>query len=238
MMPRGAKAATAMCNRFTVLEYDEVEGIVRSIVFQTPFLVQPDWPARRDAFPQNAAPVIVSNAIPYPSRNSNAWTQSLSVANLTWGFDVPWKNGVVFNTRIESALAGGGMWDAAIHEGRCIVPTLGFCETHASEMARNPQTGRMVKQRYRFTAPDGESPVMFLAAVQQAGWFSIVTTQPNAVVSPVHNRMPLVLARDELGLWMEGDCLGLLDRRGIGLHAEPEFPPEIYGNGGNQLRLF
>lgn len=238
MMPRGAKAATAMCNRFTVLEYDEVEGIVRSIVFQTPFLVQPDWPARRDAFPQNAAPVIVSNAIPYPSRNSSAWTQSLSVANLTWGFDVPWKNGVVFNTRIESALAGGGMWDAAIHEGRCIVPTLGFCETHASEMARNPQTGRMVKQRYRFTAPDGESPVMFLAAVQQAGRFSIVTTQPNAVVSPVHNRMPLVLARDELGLWMEGGCLGLLDRRGIGLHAEPEFPPEIYGNGGNQLRLF
>ena len=237
-MPRGAKAATAMCNRFTVLEYDEVEGIVRSIVFQTPFLVQPDWPARRDAFPQNAAPVIVSNAVPYPFRNPGAWTQNLSVANLTWGFDVPWKNGVVFNTRIESALAGGGMWDVAIREGRCIVPTLGFYEMHASEMARNPQTGRMVKQRYRFTAPDGESPVMFLAAVQQAGRFSIVTTQPNADVAPVHNRMPLVLARDELGPWMRGEYSGLLDRSGMRLKAAPELPPEIYGNGGNQLRLF
>lgn len=227
-----------MCNRFTVLEYDEVEGIVRSIVFQTPFLVQPDWPARRDVFPQAVVPIIVSDAIVGPSCNRGTWTQGLSVANLTWGFDVPWKNGVVFNTRIESALAGGGMWDAAMREGRCIVPTLGFYETHTSEMARNPQSERIVKQRYHFTVPGDENPVMFLAAVQQAGRFSIVTTQPNAAVSPVHNRMPLVLAREELGLWMEGDCSGLLDRRSISLRAEPEFPPEIYGNEGNQLRLF
>lgn len=227
-----------MCNRFTVLEYDEVEGIVRSIVFRTPFSVQPDWPARGDAFPQAVVPIIVSDATSGPFCNRGIWTQGLFVANLTWGFEVPWKNGVVFNTRIESALAGGGMWDAAMCEGRCIVPTLGFYETHASETARNPQTGRIVRQRYRFMPPTSESPVLFLAAVQQGGRFSIVTTQPNDDVAPIHDRMPLVLARDELGLWMEGNCSGLLDRRSIGLRAEPEFPPEIYGNEGNQLRLF
>ena len=227
-----------MCNRFTVLEYDEVKGIVRSIVFQTPFLVQPDWPARRDAFPQNVAPVIVSNAASNIRCNVAEWTQGLSVDNLTWGFEVPWKSGVVFNTRIESALAGGGMWDAAIRDGRCIVPTLGFYETHASETARNPQTGRTVRQRYRFMPAEGESPVMFLAAVQQAGRFSIVTTQPNADVAPVHNRMPLVLARDELGPWMRGEYSGLLDRSGMRLKAAPELPPPNGIDDGDQLRIF
>ena len=236
-----------MCNRFTALEYDEAEGVVRSIATHTPFNVDPDWPARRDVFPQGVASVIVTNGIEGQRGalgfdgtydDSRPWEQILSVANLIWGFEVPWKSGVVFNTRIESALAGGGMWDEAIRDGRCIVPTLGFYETHASEMARNPQTGRTVRQRYRFTPLDSESPVMFLAAVQQAGRFSIVTTQPNADVAPVHNRMPLVLARDELEPWMRGEYSGLLDRSGVRLNAALALPPTNGIDDDNQLRLF
>lgn len=35
-----------MCGRFTVLTYDEVEGVVRSLEYATPVNLLPDWPAR------------------------------------------------------------------------------------------------------------------------------------------------------------------------------------------------
>ena len=81
-----------MCGRFSMLTYDEVLGIVRSIEFGVPFSPSPEWSARgRDAFPGSTAPLIISSG------------KNLEVAELSWGYPVSWQKGVVFNTRIESA---------------------------------------------------------------------------------------------------------------------------------------
>jgi putative SOS response-associated peptidase YedK len=154
---------------------------------------------------------------------------------LRWGYPVQWQAGPVFNTRIESLLAGKGMWRSSAENGRCLIPTRGFFERHATEKARSPKTGRQTKRFYEFTLVD--EPVTWLAGVNEDGHFSVVTTEPNRFVAPVHHRMPLVLRREELPQWLEGEWGGLANRSDVELavSAEDERPasPE-----GEQLSLF
>ena len=121
---------------------------------------------------------------------------SLEVVELEWGFPLDGKPDAVFNARIESAfeqLRRGrrGMWAKAIAGGRCLVPVRAFYESHAIERSISEKTGKLIRRQYRFHMPGARA--FLLAAVQQDGRFSIVTTESNASVAPVHDRMPLVL---------------------------------------------
>lgn len=163
---------------------------------------------RRDAFPSSPVPIIAYGG-----------GLRLSVADLAWGFDAPWKKGPVFNTRIETALAGEGMWAEPFARGRCLVPAWTFFEPHATETVPSARTGRPVKRQYRFSRPDGRP--LLIAGVQDGARFSVVTTSPNGAVAPVHDRMPLVLEQDEAVRWLAGDCAALADRSRIALDAAP-----------------
>lgn len=228
-----------MCNSFTVLEFDEVDGIVRSLVFNTPFVLDEEWPAmRRDVLPGDTVPVIVPVGFRDVGFADAAEGRSMRALPMKWGFDAPWKKGIVFNTRIESALAGGGMWDEAVSQGRCVVPAVGFYEPHRSETVRSPRTGRVVKKRYRFSARDEICPVFFLAAVAQGGRFSIVTTVPNESVAAVHDRMPMTLSREEVGTWFSSGFGNLADRSAMGFDVVAVPSDGRDENGGAQLSLF
>ena len=91
-----------------------------------------------------------------------------------------------------------------------------------------------MKRQYEFSSASG-SPLL-IASVRQDDRLSIVTTEPNAAVSPIHERMPLVLRFEEVGQWLSGSPAELADRAGIALAAVPEHaePPET----DNQLSLF
>jgi putative SOS response-associated peptidase YedK len=78
--------------------------------------------------------------------------------------------------------------------GRCLVPASGFYEWQASG-------GR--KQPYYFV-PKSEA-LLALAAVWEQNSFSLITTEPNATVARVHDRMPLLIARDGYSAWLAGD---------------------------------
>ena len=206
-----------MCRRFVALSYDDVLEMVVRIEAGLPLTWEPDWPARSfEAFPNAGVPVVVPSSAP-----EGAGMPRLAVEELTWGYPVEWRRGPVFNTRIETALAPGRtMWSASFERGRCLVPALAFHESHATETVPSVRTGRPVKRQYRFSLPGGEA--MLLAGVQEDGRFSLVTTEPNACVAAVHDRMPLVLRADEAQAWLEGDCALLVDRSGIGLVAAAE----------------
>lgn len=168
-------------------------------------------PARVEAFPSSVVPLIVATGDGC----------GLAVAHMAWGYEVPWKNGPVFNTRIETALKGdGSMWSSSFARRRCLIPAWGFYESHASETVPSERTGRLVKRQYAFEPRDG-APLV-LAGIHDRGRFSLVTTEPNDAVAPVHNRMPLVLGPGEAALWLRGVYAPLLDRSAIELHAVPE----------------
>lgn len=135
--------------------------------------------------------------------------------------------GIVFNTRIETALdqarSGRGMWAEAIEHGRCLVPARAFWEwwttadPHATYVDEEGRTRRR-QVRYRLAG----HTIFLMAGVQANGRFSIVTTVPNTDVSPVHNRMPLVLGPGESSIWLGSDWGSLADRSHLRLTSSME----------------
>ena len=194
-----------MCGRFTYLTYEELEEVVQAIGRRETVRLRPGS-ERAHARPGSEAGVIAPN------------DGGLALVPLTWGFESGGK--LVFNARIESALAGSPLWAGPFREGRCIVPVATFFEPHAHETVRNPRTGRASKRQYEFASPAGEP--LLLAGLQMDGRFSVVTTEPNRWVAPVHARMPLALRFEEVGLWLDGDVDRLADRSLFELAVAPE----------------
>ncbi len=68
------------------------------------------------------------------------------------------------------------------------------------------------KQPYYFSGEDG-APLMLAGIWDEAEYkgdkriaFAIVTEEPNELVAPYHDRMPLALADDKVNLWLDLGC--------------------------------
>ena len=219
-----------MCHRFAMLDRAEVMRVAREIAADVAAhagelgALDPmaAWradlarPAADASAPGEAFPGSVVALVAPTGRGAQ-----LAVADMAWGFDVGWKRGSVFNTRIETALgASGGMWADSLARRRCIVPARRFFESHGSETVRSPRTGRPVKRQYAFERADG-APLL-LAGIHDKGRFSLVTTEPCDAVAPVHDRMPLALDVKGAALWLAGDFEGVLERPTAKLAAQVE----------------
>jgi putative SOS response-associated peptidase YedK len=84
---------------------------------------------------------------------------------------------------------------------RCIVPAVGFIEWTGAKEARRPVW---------YHAPDG-SLLLFAGLYESwqdpstGAWmrsFAILTTEPNDVVRPVHDRMPVILPKERIADWL------------------------------------
>ncbi|HEX6157143.1 MAG TPA: SOS response-associated peptidase [Burkholderiales bacterium] len=87
----------------------------------------------------------------------------------------------------------------AYRGGRALVPASGFYEWK-SEGKR--------KQPYYFFPAAG--PLLALAALYENGTFTLITTQPNATLRNIHDRMPVIIAPQNYPDWFAGadDLLG------------------------------
>lgn len=154
---------------------------------------------------------------------------TLAATELTWGFPSPAQGGrTVFNTRIETALRqatdGRGMWAAPITHGRCIVPVRAFYEwwtqpgapRASADGEASGKRGRRPQVAFQLAG----HRIFLIACVRQGERFSVVTTEPNASVASVHNRMPLVLGPGESSVWLGNDWPSLADRSAIQLDRE------------------
>ncbi|MBR3181343.1 MAG: SOS response-associated peptidase family protein [Eggerthellaceae bacterium] len=214
-----------MCGRFEVFKYDEVVAIAAAVEGRAAVpLISVGSEPRAHVRPGGSVLLF----------GRNAELDELEIDQAIWGFEPDYAKRTVFNTRIESALAGSAMWKGPIQDGRCIIPAAAFYEPHATETVRSPKTGRLMKRQYRFASPDDEP--LLLAGVQQDGRCSIVTCEPNQWVSPVHDRMPLVLRFEEVVTWLSSDWPALADRSRVQLAVQPEAVDS--GDAADQLSLF
>ena len=137
---------------------------------------------------------------------NGAGGRSLEVVNLRWGLLPAWTKKAATatapaNARAES-LASRPMFRDAFRRRRCLVPASGFYEWR-------DQGGR--RQPHLFCLRDG-------AALCFAGlWESwrgpedgpavetcaIITTPPNELVRPIHDRMPAILPPEEIERWLD-----------------------------------
>lgn len=171
--------------------------------------------APREVFPGGQAPVLIPDQ-----------TGALTTVTMTWGFEAQrgGRKQLVFNTRLNTALeqarTGRGMWARAILTGRCLVPVGAFFESDDHRTVKDERTGRTRRLEHRFTLSGHR--VFLLAAIAEDGRFSIITTEPNRSVAPVHNRMSLVLGPGESSTWLGPDFATLADRSHITLNTEAE----------------
>jgi putative SOS response-associated peptidase YedK len=112
-----------------------------------------------------------------------------------WGFP-PSQAGrpPLFNARADTAPTKDA-FRAAFFGGRCVVPADGFFEWRG----RTPLW---------FHRRDGR--LLLLAGLWDAGHFTVLTTEPNALVAEVHDRMPVILSEAEAAAWLAAPSQELL----------------------------
>jgi putative SOS response-associated peptidase YedK len=112
-----------------------------------------------------------------------------------WGF-APTAAGrpPLFNARSETAPVKDSFRGAFVN-GRCVVPADGFYEWAGSGDARRPfwlhrTDGKLLLFAGLYEpSPDGRR-------------FTVLTTGPNATVARLHDRMPVILAPDQVDRWL------------------------------------
>ncbi len=154
-----------------------------------------DWSPRYNIAPTQPIPVIRQNA--------KEPVRELSL--MRWGLIPSWAKDAsgaakMINARSETAATLPAFRDA-MKSRRCLIPVDGFYESM--------RTGK-TKQPYCFEVNDG---ALFAFAGIWDRWkdpsgqwvksCSILTTTPNAVTSPVHDRMPVILDPDSYDLWLD-----------------------------------
>lgn len=112
-----------------------------------------------------------------------------------WGFQGFKKGQLMINARAET-VEEKKTFSKAFRETRCVFPLSGFYEWDSE------------KRKLLFTA--GDNDVFYLGGFYRvhktgAGFETesiIMTTKPNESVSPIHDRMPLIIQRDHIKDWI------------------------------------
>ena len=136
----------------------------------------------KDIHPTETAPVLASFGFGLECR----WQR--------WGFPGFQKGKVIFNARSESAMEKPMFREAVLHR-RVVIPATWFYEWD-----RN-------KQKHTFYRNGGTALLMAgcYKKYEDGDRFVILTTQANASMEPVHDRMPLILEREEAVDWLLED---------------------------------
>lgn len=101
----------------------------------------------------------------------------------------------IFNTRSEKAFER--FWGKTVRTQRCIVPANGFYEWKNSSDGKRP---------YWIHSPSDK--LIYFAGIYDTDnegkeTYSIMTTGPNAEMSALHNRMPVILNTQERTAWLQ-----------------------------------
>jgi putative SOS response-associated peptidase YedK len=126
---------------------------------------------------------------------------------MEWGFLPRWAKDTKatrrpINARAET-VASSPMFGQALRFQRCLVPARGFYEWRKTGSGKQP---------YWIQLKGGE---LFAFAGIWESWsdqqgrelhaYAIITTEPNELMAPIHNRMPVILPRDAEELWLNPD---------------------------------
>lgn len=146
---------------------------------------------RYNIAPTQAAPVVRLDP------ESHASTLAL----MHWGLARRWSEPgrVLINARAES-IAQKPSFRKAFRRRRCLVPATGFYEWQKLGRARQPfHVGLRGGGIFAFAGIWDR----FLVDSEPREGFVILTTRPNAVTAPIHDRMPVLLERAAAARWLD-----------------------------------
>ena len=169
-----------MCGRFlfSAEENDEIRDIVNDVQrrYKRDEL---NFVMAGDVHPTVSAPVLVAK-------------DNRVIAELQrWGLPRPQSSGYVINARAETALERP-MFRSSVLERRCVIAANAFYEWDNA------------KYQYIFRPLNGGCLYMagLFDRVEDVNCFVILTTAANASMQSIHDRMPLILQREQVRPWL------------------------------------
>jgi putative SOS response-associated peptidase YedK len=124
-----------------------------------------------------------------------------------WGLIPSWAKDTSMGTRLINArsetVTEKPAFRQAFKQRRCIIPTDGFYEWQRTEARKQPFFFRMHDERpFGFAGLwehwEGEGDQIINSC-------TILTTEANEVLRPVHDRMPVILHPEDYELWLDTD---------------------------------
>ena len=126
------------------------------------------------------------------------------ITTAKWGLIPSWAKDEKIGNSLANAradtIADKPAFRGAFRKRRCWVPADGFYEWKKTPLGKQP---------YRFSMKDGS--LFFFAGLwevwhnpegKEVRTVTLITTEPNAVTQPVHDRMPVILTRANRTAWM------------------------------------
>lgn len=197
-----------MCGR-----YDEtipIEQLAKRFGFDPDVI---DFAPRYNIAPSQIVPIIVK-------------AKENELRQYRWGLIPHWAKDPaighkMINARAETVASKPSFRDSFKNK-RCLVPATGFYEWRKYGKTKTPM---------RITLTDEEP---FAMAGLWSAWvdkktgevlptFTIITTEANALLEPIHNRMPVILKRENEDAWLDPDNM---DRQALQDILEP-YPSEL-----------
>ena len=155
----------------------------------------------------NAAPEILSNLDVRPTQQVPVLLTDHQLQLMKWGLVPSWSKDESVGTKMINARTEGietkPSFKRPMRTQRCLLPASGFFEWQGVKGS---------KVKYRIGRRDGD---MFALAGLYDVWKSptgyeltsctIITCQPNAILAPIHNRMPVILLPEDEEAWLDPD---------------------------------
>ena len=200
-----------MCGRYSVVKKQVPKGHRYAAKFAG---IEPE--PNFNAAPSQSLPVIPNT--------------SQHVELFSWGLVPAWsrdsKGSKPINARAET-ITTSPMFNRLIRNKRCLVPADSFYEWQVKPLVENTLfgeaamagKGNILKIPYRIMMKDED---LFSFAGLYDEWvdkstgemlrtFTIITTQANEVVQPIHDRMPVILTPEAEELWLDEHEKEVLD---------------------------
>jgi putative SOS response-associated peptidase YedK len=177
-----------MCGRYTL----KITPTELAAYFDLPEV--PDLPPRYNIAPTQPIPMVRADG-----------HQGRHLVMVRWGFVPAWAREMsggapLINARLESAHEKP-TFRQSFRQRRCLIPADGLYEWQRESAAKQP---------YVFQLPDGE-PFAFAGLWDR--WQSpdgqvidscaMLTTEANAVMTPIHHRVPVILERSAYEAWLD-----------------------------------
>ena len=137
----------------------------------------------------------------------------LSLDKMRWGYPSAQGKGLIINARVET-IEEKPMFRADIQFRRCVIPAALFYEWDR------------YKQKASFELPGQQS--CYFAGIyrncEDMEHFTIITTEANDSMRPVHDRMPLMIAEGDIITWIDDGFMNLknLKMPALNVHIENE----------------
>ncbi len=137
---------------------------------------------------------------------------------MRWGLIPGWAKDPSIGARLNNAraetVAGKPAFRSAFRRWRCLLPANGFYEWQAPQAPSGtggPEPARRRKQPFYIHPADPDA--LFAMAGLMERWNGpdgpvysccVITTEPNALMAPIHDRMPVLLQPAQFEGWLDG----------------------------------